>query len=163
MSSLPSQAGNKSCLQYRKRWTFVLLPSYRTVRRFARRFNANVAKFVNKKKKFALFPVREICIEKIYGREIFYRISVIARAIFPKQSPLVVRGLLCREEHPPRSDEVTRICTVENREIKKETQLKGRVSLSFVIHPRSTRTCPNPARTGLPSSRSPTCPCPFRS
>ncbi len=43
-----------------------------------------------------------------------YRTSVIARAFFPKQSPLVARRLLRREVHPPRSDGITRICTVEN-------------------------------------------------
>jgi hypothetical protein len=45
---------------------------------------------------------------------ILYRTSVIARAFFPKQSPLATRGLLRREERPPRNDEFTRICTVEN-------------------------------------------------
>jgi hypothetical protein len=38
-----------------------------------------------------------------------YRTSVIARVISPKQSPHAARGLLRREDYPPRKNEITRI------------------------------------------------------
>jgi hypothetical protein len=61
-----------------------------------------------------LFPFVNFFVSFVFKLFSLYCTSVIARVYPPEAISRTTRGLLRREERPPRNDEFTRICTVEN-------------------------------------------------